>query len=331
MVLDRRRFLALSASMGFAGLFACETSEPAAESQPARPAFEFVPYVVGANTAISGYGFFEAVELLADIGYRTIEIQSLIGTLEPTLGEFPGFRCDQVSAEEKVRILESLKPFDHVTVHLPYEEWIPYIDPDSEEGVAFIETCLDATGFLGAKLAVLHPQPRRADLYANWATAVERIRKWGSMAADRGFRLACETAMPNSLPDLMRFIEEIGHDNVGVTLDVGHQARFKELADIPKEAYAKPESVQAYNDLNIRIAEALGEKLFHVHTHDIEPETWAEHKPLIHGFIDYPRLIAKLRELEYSGVLVFEMGGDPEKMPEWLRKGKRKMDGYVEA
>jgi len=42
-------------------------------------------------------------------------------------------------------------------------------------------------------------------------------------------------------------------------------------------------------------------------------------------------LIAKLRERRYSGALVFEIGGDAEKMPAWLREAKEKMDAWIEG
>jgi len=322
--MDRRCFLASLAG----ALAACGASQTPPESAD-EAAFSFVPHVVGANTAISGYGLFEAIDTLRDIGFRTVEMQSFIGTPEPTEGEFPGFRPDRTSAENKERIAAAFEPFDAVTVHLPYEKWTPYLDPDTVEGVEYIDLCLDDAALLGAKVAVLHPQPKGGDLTAHWSTAVERIRRWGEMAADRGLRLACETSAPKSLPDVVRFIDEIGHDNVGVTLDVGHQAGFEELAHIPESEYATPEAIAAYNDLNVEIVETLGDKLFHVHTHDINPETWAEHKPLVHGFIDYPKLIAALRRIEYPGLLVFEIGGDPEKMPDYLRQGKEKMEAWI--
>ena len=325
MMCNRRRFLA-AAGWAIATLPSCP---PSGETATPEASHEFVPYVVGANTAITGWDFFEAVNLLRDLGYRTIEVQNLIGALDATPGRFPGFRYDEISRTAKDRILSALEPFDHVTVHLPYEDWMPYVDSDDHDGVAFLETCLDAAGFLGAKVAVLHPQPKGTDLKMHWKTAVERIRLWGAMAADQGFQLAVETSVPNSIPELVRFHEEINHDYVGITLDVGHQAGFDELAHIAKQDYTTPDAIRAYNDVNIAIVEALGDKLIHLHTHDIEPATWDEHKPLIHGFIDYPRLISKLHEARYSGVLVFEIGGDPAKMPGWLREAKCKMDAYV--
>ncbi len=329
MPLDRRCFLRSLCGTAAASLWRC--SQPDLAPEPPAAAHAFVPYVVGANTAITGWGFFEVAALLADIGYRSVEVQNLSGKLDPVEGEFPGFTYDKISEEDKERILAALKPFDHLTAHLPYAADMNYIAPAADEAVSRLGNAMDAAEFLGAKLAVLHPQPSGADLYANWDLAVSRIREWGSIAADKGFRIAFETAMPNSVPDLVRFQEEIGHDNVGVTLDVGHQARFKELAHVEPEERGSPQAVQAYNDLNLRIVEALGGKLFHVHTNDIEPDTWAEHKPLIHGFIDYPRLIAKLRETRFGGVLMFEIGGDAEKMPGWLREGKSKMDAFVGA
>jgi len=329
MRLDRRFFLQTIGGAAASALTNC--AGPQAAPEVPDPARAFVPYVVGANTAITGWDFFDAVKLLADIGFRSIEIQNLIGTLGATEGEFPGLVYDKISDDDKARILEALKPFDHVTVHLPYPADMNYIAPEADDAIARLKVSLDAAEFLGAKLAVLHPQPSGADLYADWDVAVNRIREWGSIAEDKGFQIACETSMPNSVPDLIRFHDEIAHPNVGVTLDVGHQGRFKELESIAPNQRGAPEGIAAYNDLNIRIVEALGHKLIHLHTHDIEPDTWAEHKPLIHGFIDYPRLIAKLRENRYGGILLFEIGGDADKMPGYLREGKLKMDAYVSA
>ncbi len=328
MAVDRRQFFTLAA--GVAGWYGCgAASDPSAPAEQAARPWDFVPYVVGANTAISGLGFFEAIDLLAGIGYPAVEVQNLLGTLEPTPGQFPGFRIDRVSQQERERIVAALEPFEYVTAHLPYS--MPYIDPQADDAVAEFETTFDAAALVGAKVAVLHPQPHGTDLLANWSTAVERIRKWGSMAADRGFRIAVETGAPPSVPDCVRLLDEIGHDNVGSTLDVGHQARFAELAGFAKDQYGSSEAVRAYNDVNLQLVDALGDKLIHFHVHDIEPATWAEHKPLIHGFIDYPRLIAKLRETEYGGVLIFEIGGDADKMPGYLRDAKSKLEGYLSA
>ena len=320
MSFNRRQLLALLA--GAAGCSTDERQEPAPTPVPPR-------YPIGANTAISGWGFFEALDLLAEIGFPVVEVQNLVGTLEPTPGAFPGFVLDQLSEDDKQRIRESLARFDQVTAHLPYGREMNYVAADSEEGAAALERSLDAAAFVGAEIAVLHPQPSGADLAAGRRVAVERIRRWAAMAEDRGFRLACETSVPASADDLLRFHDEINDPRVGVTLDVGHQMSFAELAHIAESDYALEDSIRAYNDLNARLVRELGERLIHLHVHDIEPATWAEHKPLIHGFVDYPQLIAALREVRYAGALVFEIGGDPDAMPGYLREGKRKLEDYM--
>ena len=53
--------------------------------------FEFPRHFIGANTAISGYGLFEAIDLLRDLGFRTIEIQNLVGEPKPISGKFQEF------------------------------------------------------------------------------------------------------------------------------------------------------------------------------------------------------------------------------------------------
>ena len=265
-MLDRRDFIAALAA--FAGCSDAAPELPGPEEASKQP-FEFVPHVVGANTAIAGWGFFEAVELLAELGFPTIEVQNLVGSLEPTPGEFPGFRVDQISAPERERIVASLAPFEHVTVHLPYS--MPYILPEASDSVEAFETTFDAAALCGAKLAVLHPQPRETDLLQHWDVAVERIRRWADLAADRGFRIAVETGAPPSVPDCVRLLDEVGHENVGAALDVGHQANFAALSRFTSDQYPTADAIRAYNDLNLRLVDALGEKLLHLHIHDIEP------------------------------------------------------------
>jgi sugar phosphate isomerase/epimerase len=341
--LNRRAFLSFAGGWATASLVGCSQPEPASDQSP----FEFVPHIVGASTAsIRGAGFFEAIDVVQGLGFRTLEVLLVLGRLEATPDQYPGFRFDELTEEQKEKIRAALMPFDQVTVHLPFSG--SYTLPDDDDAVADLEMSIAASGFMGAKVAVLHPQPRgtrdrhgryyiltkqqqSARLEENRQTVIERTRKWGSMAADRGLQLACETSVPPSIPGLVRFIEEINHDNVGVTLDVGHQSGFEELSHIKPEEYGTPEGIKAYNDVNVKIVETLGDKLFHLHVHDIEPDTWNEHKPLVHGFVDYPRLLSALRRIQYPGVLIFEIAGEGDKMPEYLRDSKQKLDGYLGA
>ena len=88
---NRRKFLATSAA-----LLAAPVSLRAGDV--------FVPHFLGANTAISGYGLFAAIDLLRKLGFQSIEIQNLLGTPEPTRDSYPGFRLDEADDDLKSRM-----------------------------------------------------------------------------------------------------------------------------------------------------------------------------------------------------------------------------------
>ena len=110
----------------------------------------------------------------------------------------------------------------------------------------------------------------------------------------------------------------------------GTRRNYAELtARVKPEQRGTPEGIRAYNDVTLQIIDELGAKVFHMHVHDIEPNTWAEHKPLVHGFVDYPRLIAKLRQIDYQGLLIFEIGGPVDELTGFFRDAKAKLEEYI--
>lgn len=289
-------------------------------------------WMVGANTAIQGYGLYQAIDLVRSLEFPVIEVHPM-GRPEPTPKVFPGFQFDAMTAAERAKLKGALRGFRRVTTHLPYTglNWLSADKDARAAAVKAVDVALEGSGYLGAKLSVLHPQPLTN---ASWKTReteyVDAIRRWGDRARQLGIQIAVETGFPPSVAEHLDFIHAINHPSVGATLDVGHQGRFKDLASrVEPEDRAKPESIKLYNDTNIELVQKLGPKLFHLHVHDIDPETWVEHKPMMYGFVDYPRLFAKLREVEYAGVLMLEIGGDPAKMPEYLRVARDKFRGWL--
>jgi sugar phosphate isomerase/epimerase len=284
---------------------------------------------LGANTAITGYDFFEAVELIRNLGFPAIEIHPM-GEIAATPGRFPGFEFDRLSSADKRRMREALEGFARVTSHLPYTDlktFSPFA-PIREFSRGRVETALEGAAYFGSELCVLHAEA--ASLEQTWEDRLALYRHWGDIAKKHGMTIAVETGFPQSVKDFVRLIEAIDHSHVGATLDVGHQRAYAELvAKVPENQKGSPEGIRAYNDTNIELIEKLGDKLFHIHIHDIEPDTWAEHKPLVHGFVDYPRMIAALRRIGYDGLLLFEIGGPPENMPDYLAEAKRKLERWL--
>ena len=298
----------------------------------ARPSRD--PASIGANTAITGYGLYEAIDLLRQLGFATIEIHPM-GVPQATPGKFPGFEFDMLSEEEKSRIKAALRGFRHLSTHLPYTG-VDYFARDEEKARASrrkIEVALEATAYFGAETAVIHPQPGAGyTLEEAWPVMLRRFRDWGDVAAKNNIKLALETGYPRSVAEFVRLVKEVDHPRVGCTIDVGHQASYRELvARVKPEERGTPHGIKAYNDTTLEIIESLGRKIFHLHVHDIEPATWKEHRPIGTGFVDYPRLFRKLDEIGYDGLLVLEIGAPAEDMKSLLADNKRRLEDYLAA
>ena len=291
------------------------------------------PAVIGANPYYPGYDLYRSIAILHGLGFQTIELHPM-GSPDARPGMPPGFEFDRMTDADKQRLKDSLQPFRYVSTHLPWVD-TPYFspfEPSHEYGVRRIETALEASAFVGAEIANIHVQrSAHISLEAAWPILVRTFRRWGDQAESLGMRLAIETGYPESVREFVSLIRDVGHSHVGATIDVGHQKNYAELtARVKPEDKGTPEGIRAYNDVTLQIIDELGPKVFHMHVHDIEPDTWAEHKPLVHGFVDYPRLLAKLREIDYQGLLVFEIGGPVDELTGFFRDAKAKLEGSLE-
>ena len=290
------------------------------------------PWLLGANTAVQGYGLYEAIDLIRRLDFPVIEIHPM-GRPEPTPKAFPGFRFDELTPADRRKLRGALRTFQLISTHLPYTG-LNWLSPDpaiKQKAIHTIDTALEGSAYCGARLAVLHPQTLSSEPFPpRQAEYIELIRRWADRVHKLGLRLAIETGFPNSVDAFVSLVQAVDHPQVGATVDVGHQGRFAELiAQVQPEDRAKPASIKAYNDTTLEIISRLGPKLFHLHVHDIDPSTWVEHKPLQHGFVDYPRLFAQLHAIKYTGALVLEIGGDPLKMPTYLRDARDQLRRWL--
>ena len=291
------------------------------------------PAIIGANPYYPGYDLYRSIGILHGLGFQTIELHPM-GSPDARPGMPPGFEFARMTDNDKERLKEALQPFRYVSTHLPWVD-TPYFspfEPSHEYGVHRIDTALQASAFFGAELANIHVQrSAHIGLEDAWPMLVRTFRRWGDVAGDLGLRLAIETGYPESVREFVKLIHDVDHDHVGATIDVGHQKNYAELtARVKPKDKGTPEGIRAYNDVTLQIIDELGAKTIHMHVHDIEPNTWAEHKPLVHGFVDYPRLIAKLREIDYQGLLVFEIGGPVEELTGFFRDAKAKLERYLD-
>jgi len=86
---------------------------PAVSSRPSRP--------LGANTAIQGYGLFQAIELIRRLDLPVIEIHPK-GRPQPTPNTYPGFRFNDLSPEERRQLRDALQPVAPMRTEKPRVE-----------------------------------------------------------------------------------------------------------------------------------------------------------------------------------------------------------------
>lgn len=285
---------------------------------------------LGANTAITGWSLADSIALLKRIQFPVIEIHPM-GNPSATPGKFAGFAFDRLTAAEKTSIRASLRGFRHVTSHLPYTG-LDYFAADravAEAAQRTVDIALEGSAYFGAELAVLHPKAGTGQtLESQWPAMLAGFRRWGDLARRHKMRIALETGFPMSVADFVRLVKEVDHPAVGATIDVGHQGKYAELlARVKPEERGTPAGIRAYNDTTLAIIEGLGAaKTFHLHVHDIDPDTWQEHRPMGTNFVDYDRLFALLARIGYRGYLIFEIAGKAEEMEGHLREGKRRLE-----
>jgi sugar phosphate isomerase/epimerase len=308
-------------------------SAAAAAIRPLHAAFP-APSAIGANTAITGYSLAQAVDTIRELGFPAIEFHTM-GVPEAVPGKFPGLQFDRIGPDVKRRVRESLAGFGTVTAHLPYAG-LDYFARDAAASAASqrqVETAIECAAYFGATLAVVHPMvPTGYGEDEGWQVMVRTLRHWGGLAEQHKLRLAIETGYPHSIRRYVQLVREVDHAWVGATIDVGHQAQYAELlARVKPEDRGTPAGIRAYNDTTIAIIQQLGKKVFHLHVHDIDPPTWKEHVPLGTGFVDYPRLVGKLKEVGYSGLLMLEIGAPADQMRRHLGDAKRKLEDYLKG
>jgi protein FrlC len=186
------------------------------------------------------------------------------------------------------------------------------------DSVSYIQESIETAAALGAELVSVCPGH---SLYGQtsqdaWGRLCESLKVLGDFAAERGMRLAIETAdryetdLVQTTDDALRLLSDLRRDNLGVLLDTGH---FHVVGESLPQAVHK-----------------LGPTLFHVHVDDNLGQR-DQHLVPGDGNIDFISFIAALRQAGYAGYLSAELGWDYTVDPEpAVRRTIEYMRGMVE-
>lgn len=123
-----------------------------------------------------------------------------------------------------------------------------------------------------------------------YTETVEAIRTVAKYCKDNGQTFRCETGQETPIT-LVRAIQDVGLDNVGVNFDVGNLI-----------LYGKANPVDA--------VDLLGPHIMGIHAKDglypTEPKHLGREVPIGQGKVNFPELIAKLKKIGYSHPLTIE-------------------------
>jgi sugar phosphate isomerase/epimerase len=178
-----------------------------------------------------------------------------------------------------------------------------YNDPDDEKRRAAAAQLLDEVRFAeqaGAGILVAHfgtnDQSRK--------TVTELLEK----TRDLHIRLTVEN-MRSSLRPYAAFVDKIGSNRFGMTVDIGHIRDADGVNPLIKQGHAGEVFVQG------------GRRVWHLHLHEtFRLKTRPDHRPPMHpdGIIEWGEVFAALKVINYRGVFLFE-DGRGEEPEQWIR------------
>lgn len=238
------------------------------------------------------YPLAEALERIAEGGFRNVEIWGNIKHLDP--------RNETENADE-LKILCRKLGLRVTSIHAPFT--LDYAEEPDKRMRAWEElVCksMDQARILGAWQLVLHPVTAGIDdsLQA-YREIVERTEnslvRLADIAKEKGIRLAIEN-MPayrkrrygRDVGELYRFVSTSGRDNLGICLDTGH--------------------VVFNNGDAVKEFEQHADRIFSVHMND---NIWGMHMDLHlvpgSGSVDWERFRHVLAGERFEGLIVLEL------------------------
>lgn len=208
-------------------------------------------------------------------------------------------------------------------VSLHIQRVSPIAPGAGEENLAYGHASIDAAAQLGVGVystglhQPLTPSQQRAlwfwtvdgprdpiDDVDTWDLAVQRIRELGVHAASVGMRMALELYEDTYLgtaDSAVRFVQEVGLENVGLNPDVGNLIRLHRPIEDWRELYSKTLPYANYWHLKNYQRDERGDGTFPV----AFPSTLRD------GLINYRDVIAQAATVGYDGVYTCEhYGGD---------------------
>lgn len=140
---------------------------------------------------------------------------------------------------------------------------------------------------------------------AQWEWGVECVRELGIDAGEKDIDIALELepfrlSLLNSVPEMVRFIDDVGLPNVKANIDISHLV----LSD------TSPGDLEAFRG-----------KATHVHISDCDGKVHGDLPPG-RGVVKFAPFLQAIKDLEFNGAISLELeySPDPAKIVEWVEQ-----------
>jgi len=224
-------------------------------------------------------------------------------------GLLPGFFWNELDTSGRQKLKQSLSPFRAGAVHAPFQD-LPLVSTNKyveQEAIRQITWSIQAASELNLEIVTVHAaRPARMPDEEVLAHAVANFRILGDEAQKLGVRIGLENVIyPTDPEEYVELLDAIDHPAVGATLDIGHICFWLKRDGITR--LEGPTGAAFYNNCLAHIVDQLGKRIIHLHVHDIRLPDISDHRAVGRGIIDFRMLIQRLRDLDFNGMLEFEL------------------------
>jgi sugar phosphate isomerase/epimerase len=285
------------------------------------------PTKLGFSTAcLANHSLEEAARIGRELGFAGIELLAFDG-YRHSQGDLAGFYFDRLTTAEKDRLQCVVAPFEHVSTHAPFID-VALFAPNPgvrEEAFRQIAVAIEATAFLKGSTTTAHVCGKTGYAFGEYRSeVVDTFRQLGNHAGEAGITVTIETGYPVGVDPFAGLIHDIAHPAVGANVDVGHLVGY-----LPVEVRRTPEGPERYRQTLLAQLEALGDKVYHFHLHDLRESDFRDHRAVGRGFLDYRAIMRWCVNAGYEGLFAFEL--EESDMVEALRESKAAVEAAMRA
>jgi sugar phosphate isomerase/epimerase len=252
----------------------------------------------------------EAIEIIAETGYEGVEILADVPHLYPFSTTGPQL-AEIAASLEKNRVCAANINANNAVGYYGAKFWEPLFEPSLANPepearkwrVEFTKKCIDMARFLSCRNVSVTSGKTVPGVRPEKSLALlkQSLLEIAEYAAAGGVRVGMEYEpglLVERAEELDVLIREIGAENFGANLDLGHSRLAGESP--------------------VDVTKRLGSRIFHIHLEDIAGR---KHYHLIpgEGDIDFQEIFRALAGIEYDGFVTVELYTFPEN-PEWAAR-----------